>query len=401
MRREEVNMAAVRFFSALSESLPVGGTAFIDTNALKNNYRIIMAEVNRHSPRTESICVVKADAYGHTTEICAPVLAAAGCRRFAVANIAEACALRKTLLDAGVTRFSVIILGRTDIEYAHLLSEYGFVQCVYSYEYASELSHALNDNVSVHIKLDTGMNRLGFSVGNPESFERSVNEVLEISKMENLEIDGLFTHFARADERTPEGEGVTRDQFERFSRFDGTLGSKGLIIPFKHCCNSAASLCYPEFACDGVRLGLSLYGAGDSVQLLPNLSPVMRFETKITHVHDVNAGERVGYGGDFICRKDMKIATLSVGYADGFSRDYRNASVGVVTENGVFEARVIGRICMDQFMADVTDIPAKVGDRAIIFGDTSDRIHRLAESAGTIDYECLCSVSARVPRIAH
>ena len=394
-------MGAVRFFSALSESLPVGGSAFIDTQALKSNYRTIMAEINRHSPRTESICVVKADAYGHTTEICAPVLAAAGCRRFAVANIAEACALRKTLLEAKVNGFCVIILGRTDIEYARLLSEYGFVQCVYSYEYAKALSESLESDVSVHIKIDTGMNRLGFSIGTPEKFEDSVNEVVEISKMKNLRVDGLFTHFARADERTPEGEGVTRDQFDRFTRFDGALCQKGLFIPFKHCCNSAASLCYPEFACDGVRLGLSLYGAGDSVSLLPSLAPVMRFETKITHVHVANAGERVGYGGDFICRKDMKIATLSVGYADGFSRDYRNASVGIVTESGVFEAKVVGRVCMDQFMADVTDIPASVGDRAIIFGDTADRIRRLAESAGTIDYECLCSVSARVPRIAH
>ena len=394
-------MGAVRFFSALSESLPVGGTAFIDTGALKSNYRTIMAEINRHSPHAESICVVKADAYGHTTEICAPVLAAAGCRRFAVANIAEACALRKTLLDANVRRFFVIILGRTDIEYAHLLSEYGFVQCVYSYEYAKELSNALKDSVSVHIKLDTGMNRLGFSVGTPEKFDISVNEVVEISKMKNLRLDGLFTHFARADERTPEGEAVTRDQFELFSRFDRALCQRGVFIPFKHCCNSAASLCYPEFACDGVRLGLSLYGAGDSVSLLPGLAPVMRFETKITHVHTANAGERVGYGGDFICRREMRVATLSVGYADGFSRDYRNASVGIVTSDGVFEAKVIGRVCMDQFMADVTDIPARVGDRAIIFGDTPERIHRLAESAGTIDYECLCSVSARVPRIAH
>ena len=393
-------MGAVRFCSALSESLPVGGTAYIDTDALKNNYRMIMAEINRHSPYTESICVVKADAYGHTTEICAPVLAAAGCRRFAVANIAEACALRNTLLSSGASNFSILILGRTDVEYAHLISEYGFSQCVYSYEYAKELSAALKDNVTVHIKLDTGMNRLGFSIVNGECFDRALDMICEISRFGNLDIQGLFTHFARSDERTPEGEHATRAQFETFLRFDRELRSRGIEVPFKHCCNSAASLYYPEFACDGVRLGISLYGAGDAVSLLPKLRPVMRFETKITHIHEALASERIGYGGDFLCRKNMTVATLSVGYADGFSRDYRNACVGIVTDAGVFEAQVVGRVCMDQFMVDVTDIPARVGDSAVIFGDTPERIRRLAESAGTIDYECLCAVSARVPRVA-
>ena len=393
-------MGAVRFFSALSGNLPVGGTAFISTGALENNYRTIMSAVKAASPKCESICVVKADAYGHTTEICAQVLAAAGCRRFAVANIAEACALHKTLSDASVEDFSVLILGRTDCEYAHLLTQYSFIQCVYSFEYAKELSSAANGEIEVHIKVDTGMNRLGFSVKHEADVERVADEIVQISRFENLEISGLFTHFARADERTPEGDVATREQFSLFESLDTALSKRGIEGLFKHCCNSAAALYYPEFSCDGVRLGISLYGAGECAELLLGIRPVMRFESRITHIHESFAGERIGYGGDFICDKAMRIATVSVGYADGFSRDYRNGSVGIVRGGVSFEARVVGRICMDQFMIDVSDIPASVGDRVVIFGDCHERIRKLAKSAGTIDYECLCAVSARVPRIA-
>ena len=359
-----------------------------------------MAEILSHNAGVESICVVKADAYGHTTGICAPVLASVGAKRFAVANIAEACALKSTLTRAGYTDFSVLILGRTDPDYAPLIRENAFVQCVYSPEYAKELSLASDGKIQVHIKADTGMNRLGFSASCPEDIESAAESIIDASRLENIEITGLFTHFARSDERTPEGENATRVQFKLFSELDLALERQGLYIPFKHCCNSAAALYYPEFACDGVRLGVALYGAGECSHCVTGLLPVMRFETRVTHIHTVKRGEGIGYGGAFTAEKDMRVATLSVGYADGFSRDYKNAVVGIYTANGVFDAHVVGRVCMDQFMVDIEDFPVKVGDRAVIFGDTPDRIRRLAESAGTIDYECLCAVSARVPRIS-
>ena len=175
-------MAPVRFCSALPGSLPVGGTAYVSTEALKNNYLAIMSEIKRHSPSCESICVVKADAYGHTTEICAPVLARAGCKRFAVANIAEAYALHKTLTDASFSDFSVLILGRTDPAYANIITQYGFIQCVYSEEYARELSAAADGEILVHIKADTGMNRLGFCVKNEDTVESAADSIFEASR---------------------------------------------------------------------------------------------------------------------------------------------------------------------------------------------------------------------------
>ena len=230
-------MAPVRFCSALPGSLPVGGTAYVSTEALKNNYLAIMSEIKRHSPSCESICVVKADAYGHTTEICAPVLARAGCKRFAVANIAEAYALHKTLTDASFSDFSVLILGRTDPAYANIITQYGFIQCVYSEEYARELSAAADGEILVHIKADTGMNRLGFCVKNEDTVESAADSIFEASRLENLSVVGMFTHFARSDERTPEGENATRMQFKLFSELDRALEKRGLSIRFKHCCN--------------------------------------------------------------------------------------------------------------------------------------------------------------------
>ena len=219
----------------------------------------------------------------------------------------------------------------------------------------------------------------------------------EIASFEKLNIGGMFTHFARADELSEEGDAFTRLQFERFINFDSALKAEGIDVGFRHACNSAGAIRFPEYALDGVRFGISLYGGGSHVT---ELSPVMRLESEITYVHTLCVGESVGYGGRFVADRERHIATLSIGYGDGLLRRFSGGKVLLITKGGRYECPVVGNICMDQCMIDVTDTDAQAGDRVILFGDEPKRLAEFARRVGTIDYECLCQVSSRVPRIA-
>lgn len=362
--------------------------AYIDLCALAENYKRLSNSVS-----SESICVVKANAYGHSCRLCAPTLYRAGCRKFAVATLAEALELRDLVGDDA----EIIILGYTDPSYAAVLGKHSITQCVFSLEYAKRLNEHAERTVNVHIKLDTGMNRIGFRAQNDADFSRSVAEIKEIASLCKLKISGLFTHFSRADELSEEGDAFTHLQFERFVKMDSALKSQGIDTGFRHACNSAGALRFPQYALDGVRFGILLYGGGSH---MAELSPVMRLETEITYIHKLCDGERVGYGGRFTSNGERTIATLPIGYSDGLSRRFSGGTVLLITKSGRYECPVVGNVCMDQCMVDVTDTDAEMGDRVVLFGDEPKRLAAFARHIGTIDYECLCRVSSRVPRIA-
>ena len=367
----------------------------IDTGALEANYRNLIAKL---PAGCVGFAVVKADAYGHTNGICAPVLYRAGCRHFAVSSISEALALRKEL--SGRRNLTILILGYTPPQYAGLLSIENITQCVYSLDYAKALSEAAKGPLQIHIKLNTGMNRLGFDATDPKLLSKTADEIGEVFSLPHLSVEGMFAHFARADEFTDAGDELTRRQFERFMAVDRALREKDLDVKFRHVSNSAAALRFPEYALDGVRFGIVLYGGGDKrLTDLAGVRPVMKLYTRISYIHKLHPGEGVGYGSTYVTDSEKTLATLPIGYADGFVRAYRGSTVTLFTKSGEYQVPLVGRICMDQCMADVTGTDAKEGDEVLLFGGDRAALDALAEKAGTIDYECLCLLSARIPRV--
>ncbi len=376
--------------------------SIIDTDALRSNFTLLVSRI----PSKKHICVVKADAYGHSAEICIPPLLECGCRFFAVSCLEEAMAVRAICSKLGHFDTDILILGYTDPSYAKLLSDNNIIQTALSIDHAIKLSkHAHSDNIDlrIHIAIDTGMNRIGICAHSLHDCERAAEEIISAVALPSLRIEGMFTHFARSDEELEPSlaeNSPTRLQCERFKAIKDILAEKGISL-FCHVCNSAAAARFPEYCFDGVRLGIMLYGVYPSIHFDDiGLLPVMSLSTVISHIHEASEGTSVSYGGTFTVKEKMKIATLPIGYADGFIRKYSGAFVTVITEDGEYDAEVIGRICMDQCMIDISHIPsAHVGDRVVIFGQDRLHLRKLAERAETIEYECLCLVSARVPRI--
>ena len=244
------------------------------------------------------------------------------------------------------------------------------------------------------------MNRLGFPTQGDDGIPSAARDIMATLGEDHLRVEGLFTHFARADEDTSlSPSGLTQQQIDRFFAVKSALDELGAPPLMCHLNNSAGAIRLPECMADGVRVGISLYGypPSDLLDSLP-LQPVMRLMTMISHVHTLRAGESVSYGGTYTATEDRRIATLPVGYADGFIRDYSGASVRIKTKSGEIKAPIIGRICMDQCMVDVTDTDAAVGDLVTLFGTCPSDAESLARRAHTIPYEVLCLVSARVPR---
>ena len=372
----------------------------VDTDALKHNYTLLSAMSKTSRP----ISVVKADAYGHTVEICVPVLLSLGCDFFAVSCTEEATAVRKICRRFGA-KADVLILGYTDPSDVPFLAENDIIQTAVSFSHAKSLSKMAVDKgceLRVHIAVDTGMNRIGLCAADDSLCASAANEAEEITKLDGLRVEGIFTHFSKSDgcfDETISESGFTRVQARRFANVCNDLESRGIRL-FTHSCNSAATLRFPEYRLDGVRLGIALYGVYPSEHFDDiGLLPVMSLSTVIAHVHTAPCGSSVGYGGAFVANKDTTIATLPIGYADGFLRKYSGANVTVVTDVGKQKARIVGRICMDQCMIDVTGLDARVGDRVILFGDTPNDLRMLSCLADTIEYECLCLISARVPRV--
>ena len=352
-----------------------------------------MKEIRRVSKSKDIIAVVKADAYGHGAIDAAQVFLKNGATRLAVAVISEAAELRESGINC-----PIMILGFTSPYLIDDLLKYDIEQTVYSYEYACEISKAAvkqDKTAKIHIALDTGMGRIGFR---PE--EKSVDEVYKISKLHNIVIEGLFSHFSSADE---EDKSYTHMQIEKFNWFYNELLKRGIKINVRHIANSAAIIDIPEVHFDAVRPGIILYGyypSKDVSRDIINLKPAMSLKANVVHVKRVPSGECIGYGRKFKTVRESTIATLPIGYADGYTRLLFNKAKVII--NGKF-APVVGRICMDQCMVDVTEAgDVKTGDEAILMGsDKSLKFDAddMANLLGTISYEVLCMIGKRVPRV--
>lgn len=362
----------------------------IDLDAITNNF----AAIKKHCANTKIMAVVKANAYGHSVMDIAPKLQELGADSFAVSNLVEALQLR----EYGITR-PILILGYTPTENADILAENDITQTVFSYEFAKKLSDsAVSKKISVkiHIKLDTGMSRLGFDCR--DKCGKLSDELLNTLHLPNLEFEGVFTHFCVADSCATDCVQFTNKQYERFIHCVEQIEKAGFKPKYKHCCNSAGSSLSVDKHLDFVRPGIILYGLtpDDSLTLPFNLAPVMTFKSVISMVKTIKAGDTVSYGRTFAAEKDMKVATVTAGYADGYPRALSNKASVLV--NGK-RAKVIGRVCMDQFTIDVSDIEnVNEGDEVILFGKELP-VEELARLADTINYEIVCGISPRVPRI--
>ena len=228
--------------------------------------------------------------------------------------------------------------------------------------------------------------------------EDAAQKIIELFGAPNLTVTGMFTHFARADEEGDEGIRFTKEQLENYLAVRRLVENAGKQIPFHHVCNSAASIKGMSAAFDGARFGIVMYGASPMLHGELSLLPVMTLRTKIAHVHELNRGETAGYGGTFCAPEKMIVGVLPMGYADGFIRAYKGSFAAVRTASGVVRARILGRICMDQCMIDLSGTDAAVGDVAVLMGGDGPCAQSLAELAGSIDYETLCLISSRVPR---
>lgn len=364
--------------------------AEIDLSALIHNFDIIKSKAEN----AKIMAVVKADAYGHSVEDIAPALDNAGADSFAVSNIDEALELRKI----GITK-PILVLGYTPIEAAYLLETHNISQCVFSLEYAKALSAEAalkNLKIKVHIKLDTGMSRLGFNCRD-DSLEE-IDDAIKAAKLDNFYLEGIFTHFSSADRTIEQEDGFTNAQFSRFILAKKIFSENGLTPEYCHCCNSAGTLFDSDKLLDICRPGIILYGLTPSydLNLQENLIPVMTLKSVVSMVKEIKKGDVVSYGKTFKAEKDMKIATVSAGYADGYPRLLSNKAYVLI--NGQ-KAKVLGRVCMDQMCVDVSNIEnVKMGDEVILFGKELP-VEALAEICSTINYELVCGISKRVPRV--
>ncbi len=339
------------------------------------------------------MAVVKADAYGHSAKAIAPVLEREGADSFAVSNIDEALALR----EYGIQK-PILILGYTPAECAYVLAKNNITQTVYSAEYAKKLSSfasKVDATVNVHIKLDTGMGRLGFDVRREDS--EGLNEALAVFTLSNIKVTGTFTHFPVADSSGAEAESYTKAQLDRFMAAIQKIKAAGFNAGMLHCSNSAGVILGGSFKLDICRPGIILYGLSPSNEVkFDGIIPVMTVKSVVSMVKTIHKGEALSYGRTFKAPKEMKIATVTAGYADGYPRLLSNK--GEVIIDGK-RAPIVGRICMDQFIADVTDIEnVAEGDEVLLFGAELP-VEEIAEKCSTINYEIICGVSPRVPRV--
>lgn len=369
--------------------------AEISLDAVIHNFNEIKSKVSG----AKLCCVIKADGYGHGAVELAHVYEKLGADYFAVSNIDEGIEIR----NSGCT-LPILILGYTPVKEASKLSEYNFSQAVFSLEYAKALSAECQKagcSCKIHIKTDTGMSRIGFMCQEFSRDNYSIKEICEACDLPNLVPEGLFTHFCVSDEGD-EGRGFTNRQYENFEYVKSELEKAGKSFEICHCSNSGAIEDYSNTHCDMVRAGIILYGLAPSTKLIGrlNLIPAMTLKTSVAYVKELKKGATISYGRTFTADRDMKIATVPIGYADGFVR--ANAADGYMLINGQ-RAKIVGRICMDQTMLDVSDIDyIEQGDEVIVFGTgecgepTADM---LARNTDTINYEVVCLVGKRVPRI--
>jgi len=386
----------------LENNFPTRAWAQINLDAIENNVRELRRVVGEEC---KILASVKADAYGHGYLQIAKTFVDCGIDVLGVAFIDEALQIRKAGIKA-----PILILGHTPNECADMLVRRNIMPTIFSRDFAEAFSRAAvarGKIAKAHIKVDTGMHRIGFVyTGDTPSRDNVADDIARICKLPNIRIDGIFTHFARADEVD---ETYTKLQLSRFMDLMYWLELRKIKIPVKHAANSAAAIANPDARLDMVRAGISLYGCypsvdvdkGDSDKTVINLIPAMEFRARITQVKWLQPGQPVSYGGTFVTTDETKVATIPVGYADGVSRLLSNR--GFVIAGGE-KVPIIGKICMDQCMIDATSVNnIDVGDEVILFGrdnlDLEIPVEEVASLSGTISYETLCSVGKRVPRV--
>ncbi len=362
----------------------------IDLNQLATNMHTLRTLVGSD---IAIAAVVKANAYGHGAVDIAPVLLDNGADALAVSFIDEGIELRRSGISS-----PILLLGYTDPDQFDAIIEWNLQPTIYSVQSARLLAAraaAQGKEVSIHIAIDSGMNRVGFS-----TTEESIEQISTITSLPSIRLEGIFTHFASADESD---QSYSIHQYERFQSVIDALEQRGIRPRLRHAANSAATIGFEISRLDMVRLGIVLYGDYPSSIFSAeqvDLNPVMTLKCLITHIHTIEPGETVSYGRTFTAQRTTQVATLPVGYADGYLRSLSNKAEVLVHGH---RAPVIGTICMDQMMIDITDIDdVSIGDEVVLIGSQGDdRITtaELASHASTIPYELLCALADRVPRV--
>jgi alanine racemase len=359
--------------------------AEVNLKALKRNYERIKTYT-----KSEIMPIVKADAYGHGALPIVKALMELGAHRFGVALLEEALEIKRAFPSA-----QVMTIGYMSTDFAHIIVEEDIISGIYQYAQAESLSKAASvqgKNATIHLKIDTGMGRIGFR-------EDTFEEILRIAKLPNLYIEGIYTHFATSDQLDLD---FAHEQLQLFLSVCERLELQGIHIPIKHAANSAAILQFPEAHLDLVRPGIILYGLPPSHQVGGNqgFEPVMAWKARIAHIKEIKAGETVSYGRTFRAAYPTRVATVPVGYADGLHRALSNRGEMIVKGR---RTTIIGRVCMDQTMLDITKISGiEVGSLVTLLGSEGyERIDatEMAKWLETINYEVVCDISKRVPRV--
>ncbi|MBO8164052.1 MAG: alanine racemase [Brevibacillus sp.] len=364
----------------------------VDLDAIAAN----VTAFRRHIPASTAImAVVKADGYGHGAVHVGRAALASGADSLAVAMLDEAIVLRK----AGITA-PILVLGYTPVDSVEQAAAYNIALTVYHADWVEQATRILQgtdgpNRLDVHVKVDTGMGRLGVRT------EQELLLVVEaLHRSDVLTWAGIFTHFACADEPdTTHAAG----QHARFGELLSALQSKGYALPMVHCCNSAAAIAFPEWGYDAIRLGISLYGLYPSAHLRDQgavrLTPALSLKTRIAHVKSADQPMTVSYGATYVAAPGEQIATLPIGYADGFSRLLSNRGTALHKGRRV---PIVGRVCMDQVMVRIEAKDAEVGDEVVLYGRQGAEqitLDEVAEQLGTINYEVACMLNYRVPRV--
>lgn len=330
------------------------------------------------------IAVIKADGYGCGAVPIAHIAQSLQVGWFAVSNLQEALELRNNGING-----HILILGYTPPECAPLLTKYNISQCVFSYDYSYQLMQYSKGNIKIHIKLDTGMSRIGFNCRTEDFYE--LNDVINVLSFNCFEFEGIFTHFSTADCDID----FNLKQYELFKKGVSLIKSKGYSPIVTHCCNSTATYRQPQMHNDLCRVGISLYCKNPDFDN-NYYKDIITLKSVVSMVKKISSGDAVSYDRTFVAKKDMMIATISAGYGDGYRRSLSNKAYVLVNNK---KAKVLGNICMDQFIVDVTDCgTVNIGDEVILFGSQIP-IYETASFADTIRYEITCGITPRVPRV--
>lgn len=353
----------------------------IDLEALEDNYKIYR---NLIPATTQIMAVVKADAYGCGYEQVAKTMQECGCKNFAVSNIYEAIELRQKGING-----QILILGYTSVDAADELIKYDLTQTILDEEYANDLI-ATNKKIKCQYAIDTGMNRIGID---GENLKEAEKEIRRINKV--LDLKGIFTHLCVADANDENSNLFTKKQLNIFNKVADSVSD--LKLEYIHSLNSAGSLFHYDENSNLARLGIVLYGLKpDYNDTLPEgVKPVISWKSVVSMIKEVKAGETIGYGRTYTAKQNMKVATIPTGYADGYSRYLSN--IGHVYINGQ-KSNIVGKVCMDQMMVDVTNLKVGRNDEVVLL-DQTYTADDMAKTINTIGYEIICNISKRVPRI--